>query len=72
MKTCPNCANKGFTPSEGFSKPLVHKGKVNYPKFSVRYYYCINCGARPKTIEKLLEYVVGGDLFSELPEKKGE
>lgn len=70
MKYCPKCQNKGFTPSEGFSKPLIHKGKENHKKFSIRYWACVNCGARFKTIEKLLQYLdEGKDLFAEEKER---
>jgi len=70
MKFCPECGNKGFTPSDKFSKPLINKGKQNYKKFSIRYYACINCGARFKTIEKFHESVdKSGSLFDEQPEK---
>ena len=66
MKNCPKCHNKGFEPSENFSKPLVNKGKKNHRSFAIRYYACINCGARFKTIEEHYEDVAGnGDLFDE-------
>ena len=63
MKYCPSCKNKGWTPSEGFTKPLINRGKQNYKNMSVRYYYCMNCQAKFKTVEKLLDYVQEVDLF---------
>lgn len=67
MKYCPKCKNKGWKPSQNFTKPLVHKGKVNYKSFALRYYGCMNCGARFKTIEEVHEYLgEADDLFSEL------
>lgn len=59
-------------PSENFSKPLVNKGKKNFRKFSIRYYGCINCGARFKTIEEFYEDVSDAPLFDGLGQDDGE
>lgn len=65
MKFCPKCKNKGFKPTEGFTKPLLHKGKKNFNTVSIRYYYCMNCGAKFKTAESLQEFIKELDLFPE-------
>lgn len=69
MKYCPKCKNKGWKPTEGFNKPLVHKGKINHTSMSVRYYFCVNCGSKIKTIEKFFEFVEEQDLFSSSEEE---
>lgn len=69
MKICPVCKNKGFKPSEAFNRPLIHRGKKNYAGLSVRYYYCINCNTRFKTVEKLQEVIKELDLFTDDLEK---
>ena len=63
MRNCPVCKNKDFKGTEGFTKPLIHKGKKNFATFSIRYYYCMSCGSRLKTVEKLQEVIQELELF---------
>lgn len=57
MKYCPHCENEGWEPEDGFTKPVINKGKDNHKNFAIRYYICINCNYRWKSIEKFYEEV---------------